>query len=569
MGSRGYRGIVAALAALALAGCGGGGGDAAPAAGCPVVIGTSGSTAFVPASPPTPLTQVSGASPFAPGCGHDTVCGGTLYAGAEVEPFVAVHPLDASRLVGVWQQDRWSNGGAQGLLAAFSTDGGQTWATRQAPFTRCSGGNAVNGGDYARATDPWVTVGADGTVYWMAMAITDLASGDEISAMRVSRSTNGGNTWSAPVTLIQDSTPFLNDKNSITADPANASYVYAVWDRLNYATNSGPAYYTRTTNGGITWEAARVLYDPGLEAQTIGNQIVVLSDGTLIDLFTEIQYGTSTTPDSATLRVVRSVNHGATWSAPVSIAPLQAIGAYDPETGIPIRDGSVLGTIAVGPDDAIWVAWQDSSLGLVCLNPPCLGPRDAIALAGSTDGGQTWSPPVRVNADDTVQAFTPAIRVAADGTIGVTYYDLRDNTSDPATLLASHWLATSADGTTWTERLVTGPFDLAIAPNALGLFLGDYVALASAGGSFLPFFTQTQPDLGNRTGVYAVALPTTVTAASSAKAGAFEYQVLALAPAEPTPELARRVGENIRRQRHDLPDHIRPGQVPRYLRRLG
>ena len=88
----------------------------------------------------------------------------------------------------MWQQDRWSNGGAQGLLSAFSSDGGQTWATRQAPFSRCSGGNAANGGDYARATDPWVSFGADGAAYWMAMVITDLPSGGEVTGMRVSRS---------------------------------------------------------------------------------------------------------------------------------------------------------------------------------------------------------------------------------------------------------------------------------------------------------------------------------------------------------------------------------------------
>jgi hypothetical protein len=37
----------------------------------------------------------------------------------------------------------------------------------------------------------------------------------------------------------------------------------------------GPSYFTRTTDGGLTREAARPIYDPGLDRQTI-NQIVVL-----------------------------------------------------------------------------------------------------------------------------------------------------------------------------------------------------------------------------------------------------------------------------------------------------
>jgi hypothetical protein len=510
----------------------------------------------MPADPPTPLVQVSGASPFAPGCGQEVVCG-TVYVGSEVEPYVAINPANSQNLVGVWQQDRWSNGGAQGLLAAFSTDGGQTWITRQAPFSRCSGGHALNGGDYARATDPWITFGADGTAYWMAMTITDVPSGENISAMRVSRSTDGGNTWSQPITLIRDVSPFFNDKNAMTADPTSAHHVYAVWDRLHFTQNRGPTYFARTTNAGVSWEAARPIYDPGAEAQTVGNQIVVLSDGTLVNLFTQIDYGTSTTPDLARLRVIRSADRGATWGGPVTVTPIYPRGAYDPESGMPVRDGSILGAIAVGPDDAIWVAWQDSTLERFCIDPPCRGPADRIALTRSTDGGQTWSAPVRVNADPEVQAFTPSLRVAADGTLGVTYYDLRDNTSDPATLLASHWLATTTDGTNWTERLITGPFDLAIAPNAFGLFLGDYQGLVSSGDSFVPFFAQTGTTLASRTDIYAGALP--VTPVVTAKAFAPGYRVEVLPRGVPTGEWAQLVNDNIRRQRaQTFPDRIRP-----------
>jgi hypothetical protein len=51
--------------------------------------------------------------------------------------------------------------------------------------------------------------------------------------MLVSKSVDGGLSWRPPVTLVRDDNPrFLNDKNTITADPADACYVYAVWDRL-------------------------------------------------------------------------------------------------------------------------------------------------------------------------------------------------------------------------------------------------------------------------------------------------------------------------------------------------
>ena len=41
---------------------------------------------------------------------------GTVFRNAEVEPWVDVNLADDDNLVGNWQQDRWSNGGASGNL---------------------------------------------------------------------------------------------------------------------------------------------------------------------------------------------------------------------------------------------------------------------------------------------------------------------------------------------------------------------------------------------------------------------------------------------------------------------
>ena len=51
--------------------------------------------------------------------------------------------------------------------------------------------------------------------------------------MAVSKSEDGGITWSQPIMIVEDDNPrFLNDKNSLTADPTDADFVYAVWDKL-------------------------------------------------------------------------------------------------------------------------------------------------------------------------------------------------------------------------------------------------------------------------------------------------------------------------------------------------
>jgi hypothetical protein len=520
----------AVAGALLISACGGGSSDALPGPGPDVP----------PADPPI---RVSGQSPFTPNCGGAQA--GTLYFNAEVEPYVAVNPVSSANLIAVWQQDRWSNGGSQGHVTGVSFDGGLTWAMRTPPLSRCAGGNAANGGDYERATDPWVTFSPNGIAYQMSLSFSGgtFQPGSD-NAMLVSRSADGGRTWANAATLIRDGGGFFNDKDSITADPNDARFVYAVWDRLA-AGGGGPAYLARSVDGGSTWEAARPIYDPGVRSQTIGNQIVVLPNGTLVDLFTQIDEGANSTT-SAFLSVMRSADNGATWSPPSRIAGLTALGARDPETGTEIRDGSIIGQIAADRDGNLYVVWQDARFSG--------GQRDGIALSRSTDGGVTWSAPLRINGDPGVQAFTPAVTVRSDGMIGVSYYDLRSNTADPVTLPADYWLARSRDAITWSESRAGGPFDLAIAPNAEGLFLGDYQALASAGALFIPLFVQTG-DSANRSDVFTRLVA--VNGSSAAKHSATWETVLAqearlpmhsaaTASALPmTPQFRQRVHENI------------------------
>jgi hypothetical protein len=114
-----------------------------------------------------PLVLASQPSPFA-GC---TVGGpGTNYPNSEVEPFVAVSPANANNIIGVFQQDRWDNGGAHGIVAAVTHDGGQTWSETWPHFSTCAGGTAANGGDYDRSSDPWVTFAPNGDAYFISLS---------------------------------------------------------------------------------------------------------------------------------------------------------------------------------------------------------------------------------------------------------------------------------------------------------------------------------------------------------------------------------------------------------------
>jgi hypothetical protein len=441
--------------------------------------------------------RVSASTPFTPGCNTEPPRDATFYRNAEVEPFVAVNPRDQAHLVGVWQQDRWSNGGSNGLGTGVSRDGGKTWSRTFPHFSRCAGGNVRNRGDYARSTDPWVTFAPDGTVHQIALSFND-SNGNQ--AILASRSRDGGNSWSEPAELARDTDFDIGlDKQSITADPNDSRFVYAVWDRLVGLTSDdpndffGPIWFARTTNGGASWEKAHMIFDPGANAQTIGSVIVVLPNGDLLNVFTLIldAYGAS----PLFVAVMRSKDRGEHWSKPSIVNTLGTVFVTDPQDGHDVRTGDIIPSVAVDPSSgAVYIVWQDARFNG--------GDRDQIALSRSDDGGRTWSAPKRINRVPGVQAFTASINVTKDGTIGVTYYDFRNDTPSPATLLTSTWMLMSRDGgRTWRESRIARPFDMRTAPDAGGFFVGDYEGLSA---SLVPFFGMTNSgSTANRTDIFA------------------------------------------------------------------
>jgi BNR repeat-like domain len=457
-----------------------------------------------------PLSLASGPSPFPPGCTTDPGApGATLYENAEVEPWVDQNPAGPSNLIGVWQQDRWSNGGAHGLLTGVSRDDGRTW-TRPTPppFTRCAGGNAANGGDYARASDPWVSFSPNGDAHQIALALNDPARGP--TAVTVSSSRDGGSSWGPIKTLIRDvdGTKFFNDKESITADPFRSRFVYATWDRLASPTDLndpnapffGPTYFARSTDGGRTWSPARNIYDPGLNNQTIANQIVVLPSGRLVDVFTLFRNGVTS------IATIYSNDRGRTWSKRAKVVDLLgSVGVTDPRDGAPVRTGEIVPDIAVDPrpgTNNLYLVWQDARFNGF--------ERDQIAFSRSTNGGRSWSRPKRISSNNSTQAFTASVDVNGRGQLGVTYYDFTFDTVASIPLQTDYWATRSADGgRTFTarERITPHSFDMRSAPFAGGYFVGDYEGLASVNRPFKAMFVQANDgNTANPTDVFSTTI---------------------------------------------------------------
>ncbi|MBK7473422.1 MAG: hypothetical protein IPI73_25075 [Betaproteobacteria bacterium] len=156
---------------------------------------------------------VSGISGFTAGCDQLSTSG-ILYVNAEVEPYLAVNPRAPDNLIGVWQQDRWSNGSARASCRRIvrRRPVGQLTA---APFSRCTGGTPANNGDFRRASDPWVTFSPNGAAFQIALAVGRALQDGSINALAVSRSRDGGVTSETPILVRRDADPMLNDKETM------------------------------------------------------------------------------------------------------------------------------------------------------------------------------------------------------------------------------------------------------------------------------------------------------------------------------------------------------------------
>jgi hypothetical protein len=403
---------------------------------------------------------------------------------------MAVNPTNPKNIVA-----EWIDHGAAGPAAGVTFDGGKSWQNLAIPgITQCTGGTQPF------AFDPWLSFGPNGSLY--SLGIAEGFRGN-LPLLLVSKSTDGGLTWTSPTQINTIHTSYQDDKPSITADPTNPSYVYATWVRLSgYSFQNGAeTMFARSTDGGQTWQPEQAIHQaPGTDFNW-GNQIVVLPDGTLIDAFTE---GGINGNNQVALTLLRSTDHGQTWSAAIQAVvqePLVVPNSRppnglvtDPNTGQGIEAHPMFDSFAVDPNTgslyAVWIDGRFSNFQY-----------DSIALSMSSDGGLTWSQPIQVNQTPNSvppidrQAWNPTVAMAADGTVAVSYYDFRNNTGAGGAL-TDYWMAfcrpsASAPATNsanWGEvRLTNTSFNLEQAPARFAgdFFLGDYEGLKAVGNDFV------------------------------------------------------------------------------------
>jgi Neuraminidase (sialidase) len=382
-----------------------------------------------------------------------------------VETSIAISPLNANNAVvasmGYHTPLPYSD-------AHFTRDGGRTWTRRTLALT------GTNGVTYQWHSDPAVGADANGTFYYGTMLIKRNEQNRIAISMAVSRSDDGGDTWTTPVNVTEtDGITVMDDKNWLAVDDTtgiHAGNVYKMWGRYylnpDGTSQNGEILFARSTDRGETWTIAPLTgkVRVGMSLLTVG------PNGEVYAAYND---------NGIKLRV--SKDGGQTFS---------------PATPIPVQfgpGGTIPNTRALFSPMPTFAADRSftASRGTLYYFSPTRGTTrqdnsvaSTVGLWISRDGGTTWE---NRRVFSTVSSSNDAVfpMVAVDqktGEVVVSWLDRRD---DPLNIFFRVYASRSQDGgRTWDEpRAFTSPFDLDRS------FLGHYLWNAAHDGNWMATFT--------------------------------------------------------------------------------
>ena len=359
-------------------------------------------------------------------------------SGDDVNPHVSTD--GTGTWVAVWQSETAQGGVAGGesdIQFARSINNGQSWSPAAALNTNA----ASDSGD-----DETPHVVADGAGHWVAVWQSDDDLDGTIGTdedILFARSTNNGQTWSAPVALNTDAGSDSGDDSIPQVATDGAGNWVAVWRSykvVGFLESRDDILFARSTDNGQTWSAPVAVSSvvspdsgndgsPQVATDESGNWLIVWQSDDALG-------GTLGTDND--ILVSRSTNDGQTWSAPVALNTNAGSDSEDDGTPQVASDGR-----------GNWVTvWQsEDSLG------GTIGTDSDILMARSTDHGQTWGVPSSLNstaASDSRDDFRPHVSVDRAGnwvTVWQSFQNVGGTIGTDGDILVAHSTDT---GQTWS-----------------------------------------------------------------------------------------------------------------------
>lgn len=377
----------------------------------------------------------------------------------------------------------WTN---RGLLPGFSDNGGNLVSDGDPVIVYGPKPDGLGGFTYAD--------GARAYYASLAAYATGAAQGNQApELLAVTTSDDNGLTWTNPVVAANGQGYKFNDKEAIWVDndPASPHFgrAYVTWTQFRGIPGcAAPVMVAISRNGGSSWSAPMKLSPSyncakgGRQGTTVrtdanGNVYVVWEDS-----------------DGGGFKQVISVSHdgGRKWSKPMTIFHIDDIFGYgDHIPGSNFRVDS-FATLAVDRNDgSLYVSWSD---GMGTGQP-------TILVTKSTDGGITWTAPQAVSDPTVQGlAFYQGMDVAPNGRVDIAFQAQKatdPNTYGGGNASIDSFYTESTDGgVTWSTpmKVTTKSSDPAASSqnNLERQFWGDYNTLVSTNDTAWFIYTDSR-----------------------------------------------------------------------------
>jgi len=343
-----------------------------------------------------------------------------------------------------------------------------------------------NGAGGSNSGDPTTAIGLNGREF---VNFISSSSGQGIAY------SDDGTTWTTA--SVAPNPGSLADKNHMWIDNKITSpyegNIYVAWTDFG-GSDDTEIKISRSTNDGVSWSTPLKLSAAILAGSH--NQGVNIQTGPNGEVYAAWAVYDGWPTDETAIGFAKSTDGGVSFPAATRIiSNIKGIRTTEVSKNHRVNSFPVMAVdISGGPNNGnIYIVW--TNIGTPGINT---GTNISVYMIRSTNGGTSWSTPVRVNQGPNLngkEAYFPWISCDPEtGVLSVVFYDDRNTTSTQCEVFAAY----SPDaGVTWTDFQVSDvSFTPAAIPGLAGGYMGDYLGITSKGGKVYPCWTD------NRGGLY-------------------------------------------------------------------
>jgi hypothetical protein len=369
--------------------------------------------------------------------------GQNILGDAANEPSIAVDPTNGNTMTIGWRQFNTVNSNFRQGGWGYTTDSGTTWT-----FPGVLENNVFR-------SDPVTTSNETGTFFYLSLL--------QSFCDNIWRSMNGGQSWTE---LQADGAAGGGDKEWFTIDKTNGmghGFQYQTWSTAAFC-NFGQ--FSRSTDGGVTWQSPLDLPNSvvwgTLDVAANGNLFVGGAAG-FSSPFYCIRSSNAQNPNvTPTFDQVTQVNLG---------------GSLD--FGDTINPGGLEGQLFLAVDRS-GGSTNNNIYMVASVQPFGFSTGTDVMFSRSTDGGLTFSAPLRIN-DDPVNHnkwhWFGTLSVAPNGRIDAVWFDTRNASNNTDSQLFYSW--STDGGVTWAPNVGVSnsfnPFEGYPQQDKIG----DYITIVS------------------------------------------------------------------------------------------